>query len=78
MEASWSLKAVLPAICPDLDYSRLEGVQNGGDAQQAYLEAIDPGTTPERRDKIRRQLLDYCELDTLALVRMWERFRGVR
>ncbi|WP_193211153.1 DUF2779 domain-containing protein [Luteolibacter marinus] len=73
---SWSLKAVLPAICPELDYGRLEGVQNGDLAQQAYLEAIGPDTTEERRGQIRRQLLDYCELDTLALVRMWEVFSG--
>lgn len=72
---SWSLKAVLPAICPELDYSELDGVQNGDHAQQAYIEAIDPDTVAQRRDEIRRQLLDYCELDTLALVRMWDVFR---
>lgn len=71
---SWSLKAVLPAICPDLDYGSLEGVQNGDMAQQAFLEAIDPMTTPERREQLRLQLHDYCELDTLALVRIWEIF----
>ncbi|MCP5547199.1 MAG: DUF2779 domain-containing protein [Akkermansiaceae bacterium] len=73
---SWSIKAVLPAICPGLDYGQLEGVQNGDDAQQAYLEAIHLDTTPERREEIHRQLLEYCELDTLALVRMWEVFGG--
>lgn len=73
---SWSLKAVLPAICPDLDYSQLEGVHHGGEAQQAYLEAINPETSEERREELRRQLLEYCKLDTLALVRMWEVFSG--
>ncbi len=73
---SWSLKAVLPAVCPDLDYGALEGVHHGGEAQQAYLEAVAPDTASERREEIRRQLLDYCKLDTLALVRIWEKFRG--
>ena len=73
---SWSLKAVLPAICPDLSYSELDGVQDGHLAQQAYLEASSPETTPERREQIKEQLLKYCELDTFALVRMWQFFSG--
>ena len=73
---SWSLKAVLPAIAPDLSYAQLEGVADGEMAVEAYREAIAPETTVERRAKIEGQLLAYCELDTLALVRLWEGFRG--
>lgn len=40
-------------------------------AQQFYLEAIAPTTAPERREEIRQQLLAYCPLDTLGLVKMW-------
>lgn len=69
---SWSLKAVLPAICPDLSYGDLDGVQDGGLAQQAYMEAINSHTETQHRAKIRQQLLAYCKLDTYALVRMWE------
>lgn len=71
---SWSLKAVLPAICPDLSYGDLGEVQDGNLAQQAYQEAIHPETAQCRRDEIRKHLLDYCELDTLALVRIWQFF----
>lgn len=73
---SWSLKAVLPAICPELKYSELEGVQDGSLAQQAYLEAIEKSTASERREEIRKQLLEYCKLDTYALVKIWEFFKG--
>jgi hypothetical protein len=73
---SWSLKAVLPAACPDLSYSDLDGVTDGVAAGEAFREAILPGTTAERRDEIERQLLAYCHLDTLAMVRLWEVFRG--
>ncbi len=76
MQGSWSLKAVLPTIVPDLDYDRLDGVQDGGMAQTAFLEAIDPATSPQRRDKIKRELLDYCRLDTYATVRLWQYFAG--
>ena len=41
MMGSWSIKAVLPTIAPDLDYSNLE-VGDGGAAQEAYLRAIWP------------------------------------
>ena len=75
-EGSWSIKAVLPAICPDLDYADLEGVQNGGMAMEAYSEAIDASTTLERKAEIERQLHAYCALDTLALVRLWSTFSG--
>jgi len=73
---SWSLKAVLPAACPELSYDTLEGVADGGMAVEAYREAIAPETTEERRHAIERELLAYCHLDTLALVRLWEVFRG--
>jgi len=73
---SWSLKALLPAACPDLSYDALDGVADGVAAGQAFREAISHGTTAERRDEIEGQLLAYCHLDTLAMVRLWEVFRG--
>jgi hypothetical protein len=73
---SWSLKAILPAIAPDLDYTRLDGVQDGGMAMAAYQEAIAGATTTARRKAIHHQLLTYCQLDTEALVRLWTVFRG--
>jgi len=75
-EGSWSIKKVLPAVAPDLRYDDLEGVQDGGAAMQAYLEAIAAGTAPARKREIEAQLLDYCRLDTLAMVRLWGYFVG--
>jgi hypothetical protein len=66
---SWSIKAVLPTVVPDLDYTALS-VADGQAAQLAYQEAIEAKTTPERRAEIRDQLERYCELDTLAMVRL--------
>jgi len=70
MKGSWSIKAVLPTIAPELTYDSLEEVGDGGEAQQAYLEAIAPQTTVERRGILEQALLRYCGLDTLALVRL--------
>ena len=63
---SWSIKKVLPTMA-DLNYASLE-VKDGGDAQGAYLEAIDPATDPDRRLLLREALLAYCERDTWAMV----------
>jgi hypothetical protein len=75
-EGSWSIKKVLPAIAPDLSYGNLDGVQDGGMATDAYLEAIAEITTEERKAEIEQQLLKYCELDTFAMVRLWQFFSG--
>lgn len=73
-QGSWSIKKVLPAVVPDLSYDNLDGVQDGGMAMEAFLEAIHPATPAERKREIQRQLLAYCELDTYAMVRLWQVF----
>ena len=73
---SWSIKKVLPAVAPDLDYGALPGVKDGGMAMAAYVDAIGPETTPERREQIHQELVAYCGLDTLTMVRVWEFLSG--
>jgi hypothetical protein len=75
-QGSWSLKVVLPAVVPELRYDALDGVQDGGMAMEAYLEAIHRDTSKERRSQIEQQLLTYCKLDTFATVRLWQVFAG--
>ena len=65
---SWSIKAVLPALVPELNYSDLDGVQNGGDAQLAWIQASSADVV--KRKEIADQLLQYCKLDTLAMVKI--------
>lgn len=77
-QGSWSLKPVLRALCPDLDYGQLDGVRDGQMAMDAYIEALAPETRTERRTEIERQLLAYCERDTFALVMIWATFTGTR
>jgi predicted RecB family nuclease len=75
-QGSWSIKAVLPAAVPELSYDQLDGVNDGGTAMDAFCEAIQPGTSEERKRTIERQLLAYCRLDTFAMVRLWQFFSG--
>jgi len=74
MLGSWSIKAVLPTIAPEMDYATLQGIQEGTGASAAYLEAIHPGTAPELKETLRGELLKYCRHDTEAMVRLVEFF----
>lgn len=73
-QGSWSIERVLPALVPHLRYDALDGVQDGGQAIESYLEAIDPETFQGRRHALDDQLRRYCQLDALAMVRLWEIF----
>ncbi len=78
MGGSFSIKSVLPALFPndpELDYHALEGVHNGSEAMAIFpkMEAM----TPEEQAEARKNLLAYCKLDTLAMVRVWEKLRGI-
>ena len=78
MEGSYSIKKVLPALYPDdseLDYGNLNLVHRGDEASQAFLSLRD--MAPKERKKTREALLRYCELDTYAMVKIWEKFREV-
>ena len=77
MKGSWSIKHVLPTIAPELNYNELEEVQHGGGAQDAYIEAINPDTTIERKNDLRNKLIEYCKLDTFAMVKISHFFEQV-
>lgn len=78
MQGSYSIKYVLPALFPDdpeLDYHNLEGVHNGTEASAAF-EGMDK-MTPEEQVAYRSNLLKYCGLDTLAMVKVWQKLTEV-
>lgn len=64
---SWSIKAVLPTIAPEMSYQDLD-VTNGADAQAAYRRASRPDTPDAERREIERTLHLYCERDTEAMM----------
>lgn len=72
-QGSYSLKYVLPAMVPDFGYEHLE-VQHGGMAMDAYA-AMNESDDPAVIAKIRHDLLEYCKLDTLAMVKILERMQ---
>ncbi len=69
MKGSWSIKAVLPTIAPELTYDDLE-IGDGSAAMGAWREIYHPDTADSRRAKLYADLAEYCALDTQALVRL--------
>lgn len=51
------------------------GIQNGGAAMTAYAKMQFTRMTVAEREKFSHALLKYCELDTLAMVMIWEEFK---
>lgn len=70
MLGSWSIKAVLPTIAPDLDYCDLQEVADGTAAQTAYSEALSLDTSDARRQELFDALWEYCKMDTWAMVKI--------
>ncbi|MXX40756.1 MAG: DUF2779 domain-containing protein [Gemmatimonadetes bacterium] len=70
MLGSWSIKNVLPTVAPHLDYGSLGEVQDGNAAGTAYLRIINPETDKAECQRLVRELLAYCKLDTLAMVEL--------
>jgi hypothetical protein len=71
---SFSIKSVLPAMFPDdpeLDYKSLE-IQDGGMAMETFAN-LHKLKDKSQREAIRNALLAYCRLDTLAMVKIFER-----
>jgi hypothetical protein len=69
---SYSLKAVLPALIPEMTYEGME-VADGTDAGLAWESLIRGGQDRAECERIQKALLDYCGQDTLALVKLMER-----
>ncbi len=75
---SFSIKSVLPALFPDdeeLDYKNLK-IQNGGMAMDTFanLYLLKDQT---KREEIREALYAYCRLDTLAMVRIFDKLKNL-
>jgi hypothetical protein len=71
MHGSYSIKKVLPALLPEMNYDNLE-INNGGSASSSF-EQLYNETNEEKIKEIRRNLLEYCKLDTFAMVRILDK-----
>ena len=73
---SSSIKKVLPVLCPEIDYSDLD-VNNGTMALNTWGEMVlDPSFNKDIKET-RQHLLNYCERDTLAMVKITEKLLNI-
>lgn len=68
---SASIKKVLPVIVPGLSYKDL-AIQDGGMACNSWKQMMFGSVSQAEKDQIYADLLKYCELDTEAMVKIWE------
>ena len=75
MNGKYSIKSVLPALVPDLSYDGLT-IANGDLAMQAFAE-LQVEDDPDQVAVVRRDLWEYCKLDTFAMVRILEELESL-
>ena len=75
MQGSYSIKYVLPALVTDLSYENLE-INEGGLASIAF-ESLYFETDLMRIADIRNNLLEYCKMDTFAMVKILEKLESI-
>jgi hypothetical protein len=68
---SYSIKSVLPALVPEMTYDGME-IANGQDAGLSWASLVRGDLNSDEREWIEKALLDYCGLDTLAMIRLVE------
>lgn len=77
MLGSHSIKKVLPALVPEMQeaYHQLDLIHHGGEAMEIFpkLHLMDCAT----KERYRLALLEYCKLDTLAMVKILEKLRQI-
>jgi hypothetical protein len=78
MNGSYSIKYVLPSLVPEFEkaYKELDVVQNGSQAMNAFANMSK--LSDIEKQKMKNSLLEYCKLDTLAMVKILEKLKGIK
>ena len=72
---SYSIKTVLPVVVPETGYKGLE-VDNGMDASALFAYLAKGRYNRKQASRVRESLLEYCGVDTMAMVRLVEGMCG--
>ena len=69
-------KKVLPVLCPESSYKTL-GIQECASAKRLWMESVLDGTRDSSKQQILEDLVEYCKLDTLAMVEIFNKLRNL-
>jgi len=70
-KGKYSIKKVLPVFDPKLSYKELS-IQNGSMAMNSWKKMVFESDNEAEKEQIKKDLLEYCKLDTWAMVRIYE------
>lgn len=71
-KGSYSIKKILPVFDKEFSYKELD-IQEGATAMNTWNDMVNTDKyTQEEKDKLTKSLLEYCKLDTLAMVKIYE------
>jgi len=68
---SASIKKVLPILISEFSYEKLD-IQEGQTASRTWKELVFDGKFVDKKEEIVKQLLEYCKMDTLAMVQLFK------
>ena len=72
---SFSIKRVLPVMVSHMSYEGLE-ISDGQNASATFSYMVKGKYGKEEMEQKRKELLEYCQMDTLAMVRVHEEMVG--
>jgi hypothetical protein len=72
-EGSNSIKKVLPVMVPELSYKD-QAIQQGVAASTSWDMLTNPKTPKKKREQLKKDMLAYCERDTIAMVEIYKKF----
>lgn len=73
-QGSASLKAVLPVLCPDLQYADL-AIRDGESAMLTWHRLHIGAIPPEKRQETVKWMKEYCKMDTYGMLAIWDLLR---
>jgi len=68
---SASIKKVLPVLISEFSYEKLD-IQEGQTASRTWKELVLENKYGDKKEEIMKQLLEYCKMDTLAMVQLFK------
>jgi len=69
---SWSIKNIVPVLNPMFSYKALT-INKGDQAMIEWYEMVN--SDGSNKNAISKALLEYCRLDSLAMVKVWEKLK---